>query len=160
MDVRFINPFIKSISNVFQTMMSVDVAFGKPFLQTQNETRPDVSAVIGFSGDASGAVVVAFDRHTAAATASKFAGIDMTLDHADFSDALGELANMIAGGAKADFEGLDVSISLPSVIVGDGHEITGSKAHPSLVIPCDSSLGPMKVHVSMKVQASATVGAA
>lgn len=159
MDVKYINPFIKSIKNVFQTMLSTDVAFGKPFVQGSGQTKPDVSSVIGFSGDASGAVVLAFNRATAVTIASKFAAIELAIDHPDFADALGELANMVAGGAKADFEGLNVAISLPSVIVGAGHEITNSKAHPSLVIPCETEMGVFNVHVSMLVEKPATVGA-
>lgn len=160
MDVRFINPFIKSIRNVYKTMMSVEVTFGKPFVKNSGDTNPDVSAVIGYSGDASGAVVIAYQKDAAIKTASSFAGEELDVHHPDFADALGEIANMIAGGAKAEFEGLDINISLPSVIVGDNHEVSNSKVHPSLTIPCESSLGAFKVHVSMKAAKPAAVGAA
>ncbi len=160
MDVRYINPFMKSIKNLFQTMLTTDVSFGKPFVpRPDDDSRPDVSGVIGFSGDASGAVVIAFGKETAVRAASQFAGTNLHLDHPDFADAIGELANMIAGGAKAEFEGLDVNISLPSVIVGERHEVTNSKVHPGLAIPCNTPLGNFRVHVSMKVEQAAAVGA-
>ena len=159
MDVRFINPFIKSISNIFTTMMSSEVDFQKPFVKSAATEKPDVSAVIGFSGDASGAVVLCFRKATAVKIASKFACTELAIDSPDFADALGEIANMVAGGAKADFSGLDVNISLPSVIVGAGHEVVKSNAHPSLVIPCRSPYGEFTVEVSMEVKKHATVGA-
>lgn len=159
MDVRYINPFIKSVSNVFQTMLSIDITFGKPTAKQNSTPRPDVSAIIGFSGDASGSVVLGFEKSTALKVASAFAGTELGIDDPDFADALGELANMVAGGAKANFEGFNITISLPSVIVGEAHEVIKSKAHPSLVIPCHLSLGDFIVEVAMKAEKTAAVGA-
>ncbi|NOT00830.1 MAG: chemotaxis protein CheX [Phycisphaerales bacterium] len=160
MDVRYVNAFVGSIRNVFRTMLGIEVEFQRPVVKSSIESRADVSAVIGFSGDASGVVVLAFGLDVATGTASKFAGAQLTLGHPDFADALGELANMVAGGAKANFEGLDVSISLPSVITGQGHEVLNSKVHPSLMIPCQCSLGGFSVEVAMKVDKKSLVGAA
>ena len=159
MDVRYINPFIKSIGNVFKTMLSVDIAFDKPRLTAEKMDRPDVSGVIGFSGDASGAVVLSFQKHVAAKIVSQFAGAELDIGHEDFADAIGELANMVAGGAKSDFEGLDISISLPSVIIGEKHEVSPSNAYPQLVIPCNSPLGSFNVCVTMKIEKPAMAGA-
>lgn len=160
MDVRFINPFIASITNVFKTMLMAEMTFDKPRMKAAMEDRPDVSAIIGFSGDATGAVVLGFPMEVATGIATKFAGEQIDIDHPDFADALGELANMVAGGAKANFGGLAAAISLPSVIVGQHHEVMASKNHPSLVIPCRSPFGSFSVEVAMKVEVSATVGAA
>ncbi len=159
MDVKFINAFTKSITNVLKTMMELDVKFGKPHIKQADAEKLDVSAVIGLSGDASGVVVIAFRKEIAARAASRFAGLEMTVDHADFADSLGEFANMVAGGAKAEFHGLDVSISLPSVIVGDNHEVIKSKVHPALVIPCTAEFGSFVVEICMEVRKPATVGA-
>ena len=76
----------------------------------------------------------------------------MTEEHEDFADALGELANVVAGQAKAKLDGFDISISLPSVIVGKTHVILNSKQRPRLALPCDSHLGPFTVEVAMVVQ--------
>ena len=160
MDARYINPFIKSIRNVFKTMLSTEVTVGRPHIKADDHERPDVSSVIGFSGDASGSVVLSFPSGTALKVASTFAGMEVTLDSEDFADAIGELANMVAGGAKSEFEGLAVTISLPSVIIGEGHKVSRSSAHPRLVIPCETSLGTFTVEVSMKVEAQAMAGAA
>ncbi len=160
MDVRYINPFIKSIRNVFKTMLSVEVTVDKPHVKAGEGDRPDVSGVIGFSGDASGSVVVSFSKQVALRIVAQFAGTELEIDHADFADAVGELANMIAGGAKSEFEGLDVSISLPSVIIGENHEVSRSSANPRVVIPCRTALGPFDVSVSMKVEKPAMAGAA
>lgn len=161
MDVRYINPFIASAKKVFKTMVATDVTIGKPVILSADQVpHADVSAVIGLSGDAVGCVVLTLPLPTAVNAAAKFSGIeDMTKDHPDFSDALGELANMVAGQAKAQFEGLNVSISLPSVIIGKEHVVSQSKQRPRLSIPCESALGKFCVEVAMVVEKKAPNGA-
>ena len=151
MDVRYINPFFESVKLVFKTMLETELTVSKPVIST-DEVRADVSAVIGFSGGATGCVVMCFPMASAIKSASTFAGVEMTKDHEDFADALGELANMVAGQAKAQLEGLNISISLPSVIIGKEHAVLQSKNRPRLAIPCDSPLGRFTVEVAMMVE--------
>jgi len=155
MDVRLINPFVSAVSAVFRTMVHTSVRVGKPFVKTEPGTHADVSGVIGFSGDASGCVVLSFPVEVACKAASAFAGVPMDQNHPDFADAIGELANMVAGNSKKDFSGFHISISLPSVIIGKGHVVSQSKAAPRLVIPCETDFGPMWVEVGMVVEKKA-----
>lgn len=161
MDVRFINPFIASTKTVFKTMVATEITIGKPIIIKANEEQTaDVSAVIGMSGDAVGCVVLSLPMTTACNIATKFAGVPLSQEHPDFSDALGELANMVAGQAKAKFEGLNVSISLPSVIVGKEHVVSQSKAKPRLALPCACSLGDFTVEVVLVTEKAAPKAAA
>ncbi len=152
MDVRYINPFIRAIKNVFSTMLKVEVDVQKPHVKTDGTACADVSGVIGFTGDATGCVVLSFPSVVACKAASTFAGMNITLESPDLVDAIGELANMVAGNAKKDFEGADISISLPSVVIGSDHTIGQSRQVPRLVIPCASPLGQFYVEVAMKVE--------
>jgi chemotaxis protein CheX len=149
MDVRYVNAFVRSIRNTFQTMCGLEVAAGKPQLKTNDDPATDVSGVIGFSGDAAGSVVLHFSFDVASKTASAFAGTTIDANHPDFADAIGELANMVAGGAKSQFEGLNISISLPNVIVGKNHNVSVSKSSPRLVVPCRTSVGEFCVEIGM-----------
>ena len=149
MDVRFINPFLKSLCNTYETMCNLSVTVGSPELKTDDNPRSDVSSVIGFSGDAAGCVVLHYSFDIASKVASAFAGIEIDPDHPDFADAIGELANMVAGGAKSKFKGLDISISLPNVIVGKNHNVSASKSSPRIVIPCTTSQGTFQMEVGM-----------
>lgn len=153
MDVRFINPFILSVRRVFQTMLATEVKVGRPnVIVAKQESTADVSAVIGLSGDVVGCVILSLPMPTAEAVGSKFAGIELTRDHPDFADALGELANMVAGQAKAQLDGMHVSISLPSVIVGSDHVVSQSRQWPRLHLPCECPLGTFIVEVAMIVE--------
>ncbi len=157
MEARYINPFIGSICNTFETMCSATVKIGKPALRPGDSQPCDVSSVIGFSGDAAGSVVLQFSFDAASKLASRFAGIEITPDHEDFADAVGELANMVAGGAKAKFDGLNISISLPNVVVGQSHNVSASKTAPRLVIPCDTEVGSFNVEVAMEIRKTESV---
>ncbi len=151
MDVRYINPFIAAIKHLFKTMLDTDVVVSRPCVKSKGMRSSDVSAAIGFSGQAAGSVVLCFSRKVAGAVASKFAGDDISELNADLADALGELANMVAGQAKAKMDGLDISISLPRVAIGSVTTLQNSRI-PILTLPCDSSLGRFSIEVSMELR--------
>ena len=87
--------------------------------------------------------------------AERLIGIEIDENHADFADAIGELANMVAGAAKTDMEGLNLSISLPSVVIGENHMVSQSKTSPRIVIPCQCELGPIYVEIGMEMKKTA-----
>lgn len=151
MDVRYINGFIGSVCNTFETMCRLPVTVGKPERKANDGPITDVSSIIGFSGDAAGSVVLHFSYETAARIATRFAGIEITPQHPDFADALGELANIVAGGAKSQFQGLRISVSLPNVIVGAKHSVSVSKTSPRIVIPCSTEAGTFQVEVGIEL---------
>ncbi len=151
MDVRYINPFITAIKHVFKTMLKTDIIISKPYVKVEDDRNADVAAVIGFSGGATGSVALCFPARSAVAAASNFAGTALTEDDPDFADALGELANMVAGQAKAKLHGLEITVSLPRVIVAEKLNVLSSRNHPVLGLPCDSPLGRFNVEVGMVV---------
>ncbi len=160
MDIRYINPFMSAIQNVFKTMLSVEAVIGKPQVKKEVCQHADVSAIIGFSGAVTGTIVLSFPADLACKIASSFAGLEVDLKHPDLTDALGELANMVAGNAKAKLEGEDIRLSLPNVVIGHDHHIPKSRSCPSIVIPCKLEWGGFVIEVSMKQTAvPAPVGA-
>ncbi len=156
MDVRYINPFIGAIENVFATMLDTEILVTKPRIKERDELSADVSALIGFSGEATGSVALCFSTTAGLKTAGKFAGLDLTEQSPEFADALGELANMVAGQAKSKLEGLNISISLPRVIIGHELRLLDSSQNPVLVLPCDSPLGRFNTEVAMTLKRTPT----
>ncbi|TWT44752.1 CheY-P phosphatase CheX [Phycisphaerae bacterium RAS1] len=149
MDVRYVNPFVSAIKRVFETMVHTPVTIGKPMLKDHVTFSPDVSGVIGFSGDAAGCVVLSFGLDVACRAVERFAGANIDPTNPDFSDAIGELANMVAGNAKTEFDGMNISISLPSVILGKDHTVSVSRNPPRIVIPCQTAYGTLYVEIGM-----------
>ena len=67
----------------------------------------------------------------------------------DVVDAVGELANIIAGGAKAQLEHLELSVTLPTVITGKSHCIEFPTRVTPICIPFDSQWGPITIEVGL-----------
>lgn len=147
MRAELINPFLKATVSTFQTMVNTNPTPSAPFVKAEPSLAHDVSGIIGLSGGAKGAIIISFPTKTALATVSSFIGLNVTQIDADVTDAVGELANIIAGAAKADLSGLSVTISLPSVVIGQNHKVTTPKDIPSIVIPFTCVHGEFVVEV-------------
>jgi chemotaxis protein CheX len=152
-NAKLIMPFVNSVRSVFATMVKVPTTLGKPHLKTEACASHDVSSIIGFSGDIVGCVVVSLQMKAAEQVVSAFAGMPIAATSPDFADAVGELANMVAGAAKKDL-GHAARISIPSVVIGAGHIIARLSDVPCIVIPCQTPVGDFAVEVSIKAVAS------
>jgi chemotaxis protein CheX len=137
-------------------MFHLAVNFGTPEVRDAAVPSHDVSAIIGMSGDVEGTVVLSFPSDTARRVVAVFTGSDAPLSNEDLSDAIGEVVNMVAGGAKAQFNGKSISISCPSVVVG-GHKIYGAKDSITVAIPCTCDCGEFSVEVAMRGAAAAAL---
>ena len=150
MDSSYIMPFIETTQHVFKTMLQLEVKAGKPAIKKTTEPSYDVSGIIWMSGDVDGSVILSFPIDTARRAVALFAGEELDPKHEDFADAIGELVNMVSGGAKAKFEGKSVSISCPSVVVGSSHAVFSSKDVTTITIPHTSDVGDFAVEVAFR----------
>jgi len=150
MKVEHINPFLKAITNTFSTMLAVDLKRGELALGDPRQRQFPVSGLIGLSGKASGMVVVNLSSEVALKAASQLLMEEIDEVNDDVVDAVGELANMIAGQAKTDLEQYELSVGLPSVIVGTDHEIRFPSSTPPLAIPFKSDFGPLRLEVGFE----------
>ncbi len=161
MDSSYIMPFVSSIQNVFSTMLQLQVQVQKPTIKNADTLAYDVSGIIGMSGDVEGSVALSFPTATAERVVTLFTGMELTAGHEDFADAIGELVNMISGSAKAQLVDKEVSISCPTVVIGDQHQVHGRKDVLTISIPCESDCGNFTVEVSTRrVASGATAGQA
>ncbi len=154
MDPAFIKPFISSVQNVFSMMLQLQVTINDPELMTGSQATYDVSGIIGLTGDVVGNVVLSFPTDSAERMVALFTGETLEVGDEDFTDAIGELVNMVSGNAKADFENRDVSISCPSVVVGADHHIGRPKEIPCVAIPCSSDCGDFVVEICIEDRAA------
>ncbi len=150
MDPRFITPFISSIQNVFSTMLQMPVNVLEPRIKQGSTATYDVSGIIAMSGDVTGNIVLSFRAETAQRLVTLFVGMEIPTDSPDFADAIGELVNMVSGNAKASFQGLNVAISCPSVIVGQHHAVSMASDTPCVVIPCETDCGELAIEIAIR----------
>jgi chemotaxis protein CheX len=78
-------------------------------------------------------------------------GAEVTELDEDCTDAIGEIANMIAGNAKTDFPGTGNSISVPSVVVGK-HKVSYPSGIPIISIPCLTDKGELFIEIAIKAK--------
>lgn len=149
MRVEYINPFLASTIAAFDTMLKCTLTRGVPYLKTESQPSHEVSGIIGLSGRAQGTVVVGLGRETALSVAEAMLQERPPEINGDVVDAVGELANIIAGRAKSQLEELDLSVSLPSVITGKSHCIQFPTKVIPICIPFDSQWGPITVEVGL-----------
>lgn len=151
MNVAYINPFLSSTRSVFQTMMKVDLSLGSPALK-----RPDdrlyklytLAAVIELSGAVCGVVALLMSPTVAFSLGTALAKRPFTRVDDDLIDAVGEIANMIAGGAKTSLpDGGHVRISTPRVI--PAHAVQHPANVPVILLPFDSTAGRFVIETSL-----------
>lgn len=150
MDPSYIKPFVLAIKRVFETMISLPFSLGKPTLKKGSEVPHEISSIIGLSGTVSGSVVISLSQAVAFQLASALLGEEITELNEDCTDAIGEIANIIAGNAKTDFPSRDNAISVPSVVVGK-HKVTYPSGIPIISIPCATDKGEMIIEIALKV---------
>ena len=148
-ETQMVLPFINSTLNVFTSMVKIKPEIAKPRLKEGAGASFDVSGIIGFSGDILGSVVLSFQLQTARKLVASFVGSDVDPTSPDFADAIGELTNMVAGGAKKNL-GVNANITVPVVVIGAAHVIARLSGVPCIVIPCHTPDGDFAIEVNIK----------
>ncbi len=154
MKVEYINAFIESTINALKTMVMITPKRDKISVKKDGESASfDISGLIGLAGEAVGSVVLSFPEETALKVVSNFIGEELTTVDSDVLDAIGELTNIIAGGAKKIFSerGYSFKISIPNVVHGKDHKINRPKDVPCISVTFTSDAGPFAIEISLKV---------
>jgi chemotaxis protein CheX len=149
MKVEYINPFLVSTISTFKTMLGCVLERGTPYIKTGSQPEHEVSGIIGLSGKAQGMGVVGLGRDAALRATEVMLQERPPEINGDVVDAVGELANIIAGSAKAKLEHLELSVSLPSVITGKGHSIQFPTKVIPICIPFECDWGQITVEVGI-----------
>ena len=150
MDANMITPFVNSIQNVFSTMFQLPVEIGDPRIKSDRKATHDVSGIIGVSGEMVGTIVLSMSSAAAQSIVTLFTGTEFSVESDDFADAVGELVNMISGNAKAEFQRKGVSITCPSVVIGENHTIAVQSGTPCVLIPCTTDCGEVVLEVAIR----------
>ena len=154
MKVEYINPFIDSTTSVFATMLNSKLVRSNLYIKRECTAEHEISGVIGLQGSMAGTVVLRLNRPTALAAAEIMIGEPQTEVNADVKDAVGELANMVAGGAKAQLGGLNMNLTIPTVVTGT-FAIEFPSQLPPICVEFQSNWGPLTIEVCLVEQHAA-----
>lgn len=152
MKVEFINPFVTSVTSLFDTMLGIELTRGQPFVKGSIQPEHDISGTIGLTGKAKGVVVLSLSKELALRATEVLLTERPEDINDDVVDAVGELANIVAGGAKAQLEQLAMSVSLPTVITGKNHYVGFPSEIAAVCIPFHCEWGDVTVEVGLVEQ--------
>jgi chemotaxis protein CheX len=151
MNVQFINPFLEATIEVLKTMAMIEPAAGKPYLKKGNQSKGDVSGIIGMTGSARGSLALSFSEKSILKIVSNMLGENYQEINDDVRDAVGEITNMISGVArkKLESQGFNISAAIPTVVAGRDHAVIHVLGGPSIIIPFETGDGPFFIDVCL-----------
>jgi len=146
MDANFINPVLRSMQNIFSTMIHLEPKVGSPTIKDKNSVIPGrnisgVMSMVGRKGVAS--IAITFPEPVILLIAQKMLPAAPATIDGNIIDLVGELANMVLGGAKSELEngGYFFKLSLPTIILGTDYLIAHRTNAPIILLPFSISEG-------------------
>ena len=152
MNVELINPFLKATSNVLETMTQTKPVSGQPVVKANTRTFGVVTGIIGMAGDhMTGNLLISFDEPSVLGSVSRMLMEQFTEVSQDVVDAVGEMTNMICGGAKRELSeaGYSFELASPMVVTGRDLELQQMAKSPILVIPFSTPEGSFVVETNL-----------
>ena len=121
-DVQLLNPFIDASLECLREMGGWDPKRKRVYLRQDKKMYGNICGIIGMSNGICGSCVVSFPLSLAEELVGNILGEDCAGNEELVKDGIGEVANMVAGGAKRRFDSTDYSfdISTPTVLMGGG----------------------------------------
>lgn len=111
--------------------------------------RADVTSIIAFSGGMEGGVHLSAPMHAAVGIARAFSGETITEFDDICIDAIGEIANIIAGSIRSHMP-VTVNLTPPSIVIGKNHDVKYMDQLESTRCYFKSHDGPFLVEVFYK----------
>ncbi len=150
MNVNFINPFLGSLLNVISTMANMQLTPGKPRIKTDNLAKGDVSGLIGMVGpQTKGSLSITFEQGLILEIMQNMLGENPGEINDEITDLVGEITNMVTGGAKNILgdKGYDFEMATPVVVSGLGHRISHKANGKKIIMPFTSPHGSAYIEI-------------
>ncbi len=144
----------KSIINatleVFASMIFIDIA---PEILSEGGPKAieaNLSSLIGLAGDLKGILAIQCPAEVAMGITGAMLGMEVTELGEDVKDAIGEIANMVAGGLKETLTatGKNIELAIPTTVIGKSIRISGLSGATRVLVPFSSPIGRFGVELS------------
>ena len=150
MRAEFVNPFLVSLLHVISTMAQLDLKAGAPRKKNDELARGDVSGLIGMVGPQTrGSFSITFDKGLALEIMRRMLGEAPETINEEVTDMVGEITNMVTGGAKRMLaeKGYDFNVASPVVVSGPSHTISHKTDSTKLLMPFESEYGRATIEI-------------
>lgn len=128
---------IDATKEVFSTMVMMDPNDEYPLQEPVTRFKCSITGMVGFAGLYSGVISIHCPVDLAMKITSNMLGIECEEVGEDLNDAIGEISNMLGGSVKQVLSkgGLDVKLSIPTVISGEDYTVNSLTDNDCVVIP-------------------------
>jgi chemotaxis protein CheX len=150
MRAEFVNPFLSSLLDVLKTMASVELEPQKALIKEDETSRGDVSGLIGMVGNKTkGSMSITFDENLALEIMQNMLGERANGINEEVTDMVGEITNMVTGGAKRILSesGFEFDMATPIVVSGKNHTIRHKCEGPIIIMPFTSQWGSAFIEI-------------
>ncbi len=127
----------KGAQDVFSTMLMVELEGEEIIYNKRGEIESNLTSMIGLGGGLRGVLAIHCSASVAKAITSGFLGMDIVELDDDVKDAIGEIANMVAGNLKVSYATihLNIELAIPTTIVGDSFNVCGTTKAQRVIVP-------------------------
>jgi len=150
MNVEFINPFITALLNVVGMMGHTELTPEKPRIKKNDVSMGDISGLIGMVGpQTKGSLSITFEKSLALRIMQRMLGEKLKEIDEDVIDMVGEITNMVTGGAKKELskKGYDFDMATPMIVSGTNHTIDHKHESHVIIISFTSDSGKAFVEI-------------
>lgn len=148
--MEFTDKITTATAEIFASMIFLELTPAQPLSAGKENLGCHVSAMIGLSGDFNAMLGIHCPASVGMAIGGAMLGMELEEVDEDTKDALGEIANMLAGGLKEAFaaEGTDLLLAIPTTISGNSYNISAPSGSNRVLIPFDIEAG--RFYVDLK----------
>ncbi len=143
---------ISATRDVFSTMVMMDVKGDFPLKEPVHRFKCSITGMVGFAGSYSGVISIHCPVELAQLITSNMLGVECDEVNDDLNDAIGEIANMLGGSVKSVLSkgGLDVKLSIPTVISGEDYTVNSLSDSDCVVVPFTAEGRTLLVGLTLK----------
>jgi len=150
MNVEFMNPFLNNVINVLEVMGHTELQVEKPKIKKGDIAFGDISGLIGMVGPKTkGSFSITFEKQLALRVMRRMLGDNLQEIDDEVSDMVGEITNMVTGGAKKELsaKGYEFDMATPIVVAGKNHTINHKHDGHVIFIPFSSDSGKLYIEI-------------
>lgn len=146
-----INPIISAVIRTFESMLECTPKRTRLELKKQDASGYPLSAIVALTGKLNGTIVFNVSEPVALGVLQRLVFEEAAEITPEVCDAVGEVANMIAGSAKAELSHLNLSLGIPSMVLGKDHEVFyPPEVSQPMCVHFDCELGPFLIEFGFR----------
>jgi len=132
-------------------MVLLEVTAKEATKRTNPKFENSITGMVGLAGTSKGNLLIHFPEAVATAVTTAFLGMDVESIDEDVCDAVGELANMLAGAVKTvlDPNGSDIKLSMPSTVYGESYSLDSPNCGINVLVPFDLNGAEFSVELQL-----------